>query len=102
MPSPSPRDPPTGRKRRKVIRTDTRDDLDALKREQGGQTSAPVPVVGLARGDVTELHPLDGTDGLPVSRRTFALNTRTFFPRGKVRKTLEKPHADGAADPGSE
>ena len=87
MPSPSPRDPSTGRKRRKVIRADTGfpvqvvadpllilstdpDDLDALKREPGGQTSTPVPVVGLARGDVTELHTLDGTDGVPTSRQS--------------------------------
>ena len=45
------------------------DDLGALRRELGGQTSALVPEVGLTRGVVTELHILAGLHGLHISRR---------------------------------
>ena len=73
MPSPSPRSPSARRKRREIPSTDTcfpvpvadlplsvphadPDDLDALKKEPGGQTSTSVRVVGLALDVVVELN----------------------------------------------
>ena len=93
------------RKRREVIRTDTRnlvpverethlilstdpDDLDALRREPGGQTSTSVPVVGLALDAVVELNPLIRTTGRlsSVEALSHSLGRRPphFFPQGKV------------------
>ena len=77
MPSPSPRDASLRRQRREIKCSDTGapvpvpdpytltpltnpDDLDARRWLSGSHIGASVPVIGLARGGVSELHPLGG------------------------------------------
>ena len=110
MPITSPLSPSLRRQRRKVIRTDTSnlvpevedpllipssdpDDLDALRREPGGQTSTPVPVVGVALDVVVELNPLMPPASMSSSAEALShptwLATSALFPEKTLTRLIQ-------------